>query len=75
MSNWKSPLVLPAIIFPEMTEAEIATEIQLMFDRSEAIAKAISGNMPASELAELIRAQDFEVDSWIEDMDNCGGQW
>jgi hypothetical protein len=72
---WNSPLVLPAEIFPDMSESDVMLELQLMVERSNAIANAIAGNMPASELAELIRAQDFEVDSWIDAIDELGERW
>lgn len=74
MNNWNSSLVLPAILYPDMSQDEVELAIEDMFSRSEAISKAIAGNMSASDLAELIRAQDFEIDSWIDDIDKHGSE-
>ncbi|NUN66355.1 hypothetical protein HCU40_16745 [Pseudanabaena biceps] len=75
MSIWQSPLVLPAQIFADMSEADIALEMELMFQRSSAISQAISGNMPIDELCELIRAQEISIDDWADDCDEYGEDW
>jgi hypothetical protein len=64
MDSWNSPLVLAVDIFPDMTPDELAKEIDLMFTRSMAIKDAISGNMPVSELCELVRSHDISIDDW-----------
>ena len=72
MSVFNSPLVLSADIFSDMTDGEMAIEIELMFERSKAISQAISGNMPVSELCELVRSQDYDIDEWAEACDLYG---
>jgi hypothetical protein len=70
-----SPLVLPAEIFPDMSADDIANEIKLMHERSTAIHRAMDGNMPVSELAELVRSQGFDIDQWAADCELFGEKW
>ncbi len=67
-----SPLIIPAHLFPEMTEEERAQELDLMIARAHAIHAAIAGEMSASDLADLIDSQGYEVDDWVEDLDLYG---
>ncbi len=71
----QSPLFLPAHLMPEMNEGDLATEISLMMDRQTAIYQAIAGNLPASELLELIDSQSIDVDEWLDDLDLYGEGW
>lgn len=71
----QSPLFLPAHLCPEMSEGDRILEISLMIDRQIAIHQAIDGNLPASELLELIDSQEIYIDDWIDDLVEfgCGG--
>lgn len=73
--GWNNPLVLPAEMFPDMTEGDRATEIQLMIDRAIALENAINGNVPANQLLELIDDQGFDVDEFIDDLNIYGEGW
>jgi hypothetical protein len=75
IDTWDSPLVLPAEIFSDMSEEEIALEVELMFARANAISQAIKGKMPVNELAELIRTQDISIDDWAMHCDEFGERW
>lgn len=72
-----SPLFLPAHLLPDMSEGDRTLEIALMIDRQIAIHQAINGNLPASELLELIDSQEISVDDWIDDLEDfgCGQSW
>lgn len=70
-----SPLFLPAHLLPDMSEGDRLLEISLMIDRQIAIHQAIDGNLPASELLELIDSQEISVDDWIEDLNIYGEGW
>ncbi len=67
-----SPLIIPAHLFPEMSEEERAQELDLMIARAMAVQQAIDGGMSASDLADLIDSQGYEVDEWVEDLDLYG---
>lgn len=67
-----SPLFLPAYLSPEMSEGDRIVEISLMIDRQVAIYQAIDGNLPASELLDLIESQEIEIDPWIDDLIEFG---
>lgn len=43
-----------------------------MIDRQCAIYQAIDGNLPPSELLELIDSQEIPVDDWIDDLVEFG---
>lgn len=73
--DWKNPLVLPAEMFPDMSESDRATEIQLMIERAIALENAIQGNVPANDLLELIDDQGFDVDEFIDDLNIYGEGW
>jgi len=67
-----TPLIIPAHLFPDQTEEEQLLEIQLMIARQTALYKAIDGENSASDLLDFVEAQGYEVDLWIEDIDNYG---
>lgn len=73
--DWENPLVLPAELFPDMSESDRAIEIQLMIDRAVALDNAIQGNLPASQVLELIDHQGFDVDEFIDDLNIYGEGW
>ena len=73
--DWNNPLVLPAELFPDMPDDDRAIEIQLMFDRAITLENAIQGNVPASQLLELIDDQGFSVDEFIDDLNIYGEGW
>jgi DNA-binding transcriptional regulator YdaS (Cro superfamily) len=75
MIIWESPLVLPAEVFPDMSDDEIALEVELMFQRANAISQAIKGEVSASDLAEIIRSQDISIDDWALHCDEFGERW
>jgi hypothetical protein len=68
----ESPLFLPAHLLPDMSEGDRILEISLMVDRQIAIYQAIDGNLPPSELLELIDSQEIPVDDWIDDLVEFG---
>lgn len=68
----QSPLFLPAHLCPEMSHGDRILEILLMVDRQIAIYQAIDGNLPPSELLELIDSQEIPVDDWIDDLVEFG---
>lgn len=57
-----SPLVLPFEMFPEMTQADCDAEIEAMFARSHALDKAMRGEVPISDLLDLIEEQGYDMD-------------
>lgn len=67
-----SPLFLPAHLLPDMSEGDRILEISLMVDRQIAVYHAIDGNLPPSELLELIDSQEIPVDDWIDDLVEFG---
>lgn len=67
-----SPLILPAYLLPDMSEGDRILEISLMIDRQIAIYQAIDGNLPASELLELVESQEISIDDWISDLEVFG---
>lgn len=73
--DWNNPLVLPAEMFPDMSDSDRAVELQLMIERAIAIEKAIQGKTPASEVLELIDHQGFDVDEFIDDLNIYGEGW
>lgn len=73
--DWKNPLVLPAEMFPDMSEGDRAFELQLMIERAIALENAIQGNVPANDLLELIDGQGFDVDEFIDDLNVYGEGW
>lgn len=73
--DWNNPLVLPAEMFPDMSEDDRAVELQLMIERAIALENAIQGNMPANDLLELIDGQGFDVDDFIDDLNVYGEGW
>lgn len=73
--DWRNPLVLPAEMFPDMSEGDRAVEIQLMIDRAIALENAIKGNVSANNLLELIDDQGFNVDDFIDDLNVYGEGW
>jgi hypothetical protein len=66
------PLIIPANLFPDMSESERLEEIELMISRQTALYQAIDGRLPASDLLDFIDSQGYEVDAWIEDLDTYG---
>lgn len=68
----RSPLFLPAYLSPEMSEGDRIMEIILMIERQTAIYQAIDRGLPASELLEIIDAQEIEVDDWLDDLEEFG---
>ena len=73
--DWNNPLVLPAEMFPDMSDDDRAIELQLMIDRAITLENAIQGNIPASQLLELIDDQGFSVDEFIDDLNIYGEGW
>lgn len=73
--DWNNPLVLPAEMFPDMSEGDRAVELQLMIDRAIALENAIQGKIPASQVLELIDDQGFDVDEFIDDLNIYGEGW
>ena len=73
--DWNNPLVLPAEMFPDMSDDDRAIEIQLMIDRAITLENAMKGNVPANQLLELIDDQDFSVDEFIDDLNIYGEGW
>jgi hypothetical protein len=73
--DWKNPLVLPAEMFPDMSEGDRAIELQLMIERAIALENAIQKNIPASQVLELIDDQGFDVDEFIDDLNVYGEGW
>jgi hypothetical protein len=67
-----SPLFLPAHLLPDMSEGDRAIEVSLMIDRQIAIYDAINGDLPASQLLELIDSQEIPIDDWISDLQDFG---
>lgn len=67
-----SPLILPAHLYSEMDESSRIYELELMIDRQIAIYQAIDGNLPASELLELVESQEISIDDWISDLEVFG---
>jgi len=63
-----SPLVIPAHIFPDMSESERLAEIDQMIDRQVKLYDAIEGSMSASDLLDFVESQGYEIDLWIEDI-------
>lgn len=75
MSNRESPLILSADLFPDMTDDEMALEIEMMFIRSQAIHDAISGNIPVREMIELVEFTGVDIDQWAITCDDVSGNW
>lgn len=73
--DWKNPLVLPAEMFPDMSEDDRAVELHLMIERAIALENAIQGDTPASDLLELIDSQGFDVDEFCDDLNIYGEGW
>ena len=73
--DWNNPLVLPAEMFPDMSDDDRAIEIRLMIDRAITLENAMQGNVPANQLLELIDDQDFSVDEFIDDLNIYGEGW
>ena len=73
--DWNNPLVLPAEMFPDMSDDDRAIEIQLMIDRAITLENAMQGNVSASQLLELIDDQGFSVDEFIDDLNIYGEGW
>jgi hypothetical protein len=73
--DWKNPLILPAEMFPDMSEGDRVVELQLMIDRAIALENAIQGEIPASQVLELIDHQGFDVDGFIDDLNVYGEGW
>lgn len=73
--DWNNPLVLPAEMFPDMSDGDRAVELQLMIERAIALENAIQGNVPANDLLELIDGQGFDVDDFIDDLNIYGEGW
>ena len=73
--DWNNPLVLPAEMFPDMSDDDRAIEIQLMIDRATTLENAMQGNVSASQLLELIDDQGFSVDEFIDDLNIYGEGW
>jgi len=70
-----NPLVIPAEIFPEMNESDRAIELNLMIERAIAFQNAIDGNLPASELLELLDEQEYDIDEFIEEIVLVSEAW
>jgi hypothetical protein len=76
LSRWcsmDSPLFLPVHLSPEMSEGDRILEIELMIQRQTAIYQAIDRGLSASDLLDLVEAQDIPVDAWIDDIEEFGG--
>ena len=73
--DWNNPLVLPAEMFPDMSDDDRAIEIQLMIDRAITLENAMQGNVSASQLLDLIDDQGFSVDEFIDDLNIYGEGW
>lgn len=73
--DWQNPLVLPAEMFPDMSEGDRAVELQLMIDRAIALENAMQKNIPASRVLELLDHQGFDVDEFIDDLNVYGEGW
>ena len=73
--DWNNPLVLPAELFPDMSDDDRAIEIQLMIDRAITLENAMQGNVSASQLLDLIDDQGFSVDEFIDDLNIYGEGW
>lgn len=73
--DWNNPLVLPAEMFPDMSDDDRAIEIQLMIDRAITLENAMQGNVSANQLLELIDDQGFSVDEFIDDLNIYGEGW
>jgi len=71
----KSPLILPAEIFPDMSEGDRVAELHLMIERAIALDNAIQGNIPASQILELIDHQGLDIDGFIDDLNLYGEGW
>ena len=70
-----SPLILSADLFPDMSDEEMAYEIEMMFLRSQAIHDAISGNIPVGEMVELVEFTGVDIDQWAITCDDVSGAW
>lgn len=75
MASRDSPLILPADLFPDMTDEEMKNEIEMMFIRSQAIHDAISGNIPVKEMIELVEFSGVDIDQWAITCDDVSGTW
>lgn len=73
--GWQNPLVIPAEMFPDMSESDRAIELQLMIDRAIALENAMQKNIPASRVLELLDHQGFDVDEFIDDLNVYGEGW
>ena len=73
--DWKNPLVLPAEMFPDMSEGDRAVELQLMIERAIALDNAMQKNIPAGQVLELLDHQGFDVDEFIDDLNVYGEGW
>lgn len=65
-------LIIPADIFPDMSEEERALEIQLMIERSTAIHEAMKGNISATDLLDILEYTQVDMDDFIHTLDLYG---
>jgi hypothetical protein len=73
--DWQNPLVLPAEMFPDMSEGDRVIELQMMIERAITLENVIQGNASASQILELIDHQGFDIDGFIGDLNIYGEGW
>lgn len=61
-----SPLVLPFEFFAGMTQSEVDSEISDMFARSQALDKAMRGEIPIEDYLDLVEQQGYDMDYLVE---------
>jgi hypothetical protein len=62
----ESPLILPFEMFPEMSLSDINSEIDAMFARSQALDKAMRGEIPIDNYLDLLEHQGYDMDYLVE---------